>query len=679
MTVTTELCLSELAWTGAETAFAPGFPALKPDHVTVMHRTPAGVRTVLTRGVHFAAVIAAGTRLITVTPIALPPAPATLVIERTTPATQADVTFLDDVKFSAKVHQDLHDAAAMRSAEDRRNVAAALVTAADLAGASAASAAAAAAHAASALASAAAVGAAVGPITAQRVIGSDVGGTAKQLTPTEAMAFLADAPIVGNPSTAPRKLRDLLKDYVSFGSDDVDIAATPGTATTNRTKLQAIVDDAQARGRRVWSREKQPVVTIDGPIVAALGRSGGVRKDFVFDGNGMTLVPQFAGYGLEFNPVCLSADRDTGDGHAVLSVQGLYFGLSWYDPATVLVPAIGTTTPAVYAGAKAFRLGQHGYNFHPFNYADACFDVMAQGGRDTHAYAIFGEVMHLTFRGLVGRDGGGGLLQSVASAGDSQGEMNFYNCEFTGHSSSPPIEIAAYSPTGPMGGASMAQIAGLHHNGTIVYGMGSLLLGAGYGRLRDIWFNPGCQIDNTGPARNEANVPGLKALLTGNSDLNLLRIDGLYLEGYAGWTGPALHFERQAATTAMRDVKVRGSHFWGVNRTGATGNASAIDVFGGQGIVVADNDFGNFNSGNAATGAYLLANATGGVACDHVQFNGNTTHGPGPNVAGYIAIFANGCDHYQATMNIMQAANLPVEVAPLATPIRDINTGNIRY
>lgn len=119
MTVLTELCDVTQPWTGVETSFAPGFPARDLDHVKVEHKTAAGVVTALTRGLHYSATLASGTRLVTVTPIALPAAPADLRIYRRTSATHTN-QFVDGNSYPQTIHEDIADRDAMRSAENRR-------------------------------------------------------------------------------------------------------------------------------------------------------------------------------------------------------------------------------------------------------------------------------------------------------------------------------------------------------------------------------------------------------------------------------------------------------------------------------------------------------------------------------------------------------------------------------
>ena len=75
MTVSTELAYKELAWTGVETAFAAGFPAMATEDLRVRYRMPGGGVSTLALGVHFDATLAPGTRIATLFPLAMPAAP----------------------------------------------------------------------------------------------------------------------------------------------------------------------------------------------------------------------------------------------------------------------------------------------------------------------------------------------------------------------------------------------------------------------------------------------------------------------------------------------------------------------------------------------------------------------------------------------------------------------------
>lgn len=120
-TVSTEACTGSLNWTGVEASFVPGFPALDPSHLVVTYQPNVGVLVTLTAGVHYSAAID-GAGAVTVTPIAMPAAPGIVTIDRKTPAIQA-TNFINLGSFSPDIHTQLHDAAAMRSAEIRRDFA----------------------------------------------------------------------------------------------------------------------------------------------------------------------------------------------------------------------------------------------------------------------------------------------------------------------------------------------------------------------------------------------------------------------------------------------------------------------------------------------------------------------------------------------------------------------------
>lgn len=117
MTVTTEKARSFFDWTGVETSFSCGWPAETASHVFVSLKSTGGHEVQLVRGVHYSVTIAAGTRLVTITPLAFP-FPGLLTAERRTPATVVEV-LQDGQEYSLEVIQRLHDRAAMRSAEDR--------------------------------------------------------------------------------------------------------------------------------------------------------------------------------------------------------------------------------------------------------------------------------------------------------------------------------------------------------------------------------------------------------------------------------------------------------------------------------------------------------------------------------------------------------------------------------
>lgn len=125
MTVPTETAIASLAWTGVETSFVPGFRALAVTDVVVIAQNAAGVQVTLTRNTHFSVALD-GNGAVTVTPIALPTVPQTLIIYRATPAVQS-VDFANLGSYAPAVHTRLHDAAALRDAEARRDLARALL------------------------------------------------------------------------------------------------------------------------------------------------------------------------------------------------------------------------------------------------------------------------------------------------------------------------------------------------------------------------------------------------------------------------------------------------------------------------------------------------------------------------------------------------------------------------
>lgn len=122
MTVATELCHAERAWTGVETLFAPGIEALDVAHILLAYRAANGVVTELTRGLHIAVTRDVITGVITASPLAMPPAPGTVIFDRFTPAQQA-TNFANLDGYDAGVHTRLHDAAALRDAELRQKLA----------------------------------------------------------------------------------------------------------------------------------------------------------------------------------------------------------------------------------------------------------------------------------------------------------------------------------------------------------------------------------------------------------------------------------------------------------------------------------------------------------------------------------------------------------------------------
>jgi hypothetical protein len=115
MTVSLGTSYAERAWSGVETSFDPGMQAQDASHVSIRYLNGAGAISALTRNVHFSATIGAG-GAVSIAPIALPPAPGTLLITRRTPST-VSVQFNDLEDFPASEHQLLADAAALRDQE----------------------------------------------------------------------------------------------------------------------------------------------------------------------------------------------------------------------------------------------------------------------------------------------------------------------------------------------------------------------------------------------------------------------------------------------------------------------------------------------------------------------------------------------------------------------------------
>jgi hypothetical protein len=127
MTVSSEVCGPiSLRWTGAETSFPAGFAAGSRDAIEAFYLADAdGSASIpLTLDAHFGVTLADGSNLVTVTPLAMPAAPGTLILQRQTAALQ-ETDFGNLAAFSPAIHTALHDASAMRDAEMRRDLAAA--------------------------------------------------------------------------------------------------------------------------------------------------------------------------------------------------------------------------------------------------------------------------------------------------------------------------------------------------------------------------------------------------------------------------------------------------------------------------------------------------------------------------------------------------------------------------
>jgi hypothetical protein len=124
MTVASETCgPTKLRWTGVETSFSPGWQALTEDAVEVFYLADliGSVNLQLAVGINYSVDLADGSSLVTVTPLAMPAAPGTVTLLRQTPAVQA-TDFSNLAKFAPAIHTALHDAAALRDAEIRRDL-----------------------------------------------------------------------------------------------------------------------------------------------------------------------------------------------------------------------------------------------------------------------------------------------------------------------------------------------------------------------------------------------------------------------------------------------------------------------------------------------------------------------------------------------------------------------------
>lgn len=114
MTVISELCAVTRSWTGVETLFDTGFKALDATHV----RVTAG-DTVLVRGTHYTSQLSVS-GILQVLPLGgMVAAPATLLIERNTPATQENNLVNGDT-WDMEIFERELDGSAMRDAETRR-------------------------------------------------------------------------------------------------------------------------------------------------------------------------------------------------------------------------------------------------------------------------------------------------------------------------------------------------------------------------------------------------------------------------------------------------------------------------------------------------------------------------------------------------------------------------------
>lgn len=103
-----------LNWTGIETSFPAGFQARDRADVSVVSRVDT-IDTALTHGVEITIALDAS-GVVTVTPVAMPDTPATVIISRSTPKNQS-VDFSAAPVFSGEVHEQVADIAALRDAE----------------------------------------------------------------------------------------------------------------------------------------------------------------------------------------------------------------------------------------------------------------------------------------------------------------------------------------------------------------------------------------------------------------------------------------------------------------------------------------------------------------------------------------------------------------------------------
>ncbi len=92
MTVASELSSVTRLWTGVETVFSTGMPAIDAAHVSVSYMNASGVVVPLIRGVHYTSrLVPASARTaapLEVLPLSMPTPPLNLLISRVTPATQ---------------------------------------------------------------------------------------------------------------------------------------------------------------------------------------------------------------------------------------------------------------------------------------------------------------------------------------------------------------------------------------------------------------------------------------------------------------------------------------------------------------------------------------------------------------------------------------------------------------
>lgn len=121
MTIENQNSYRELAWSGVETSFNPQFRAEREEDITVQYEDADLAISDLTFGVHFDVALD-GDNNVTVTPLSMPAAPGTLLIERVTRALQ-ETDFQDLEDFPATTFTLLFDRLTMLVAENRRDIA----------------------------------------------------------------------------------------------------------------------------------------------------------------------------------------------------------------------------------------------------------------------------------------------------------------------------------------------------------------------------------------------------------------------------------------------------------------------------------------------------------------------------------------------------------------------------
>jgi hypothetical protein len=120
MTIPNENSYRELAWSGVETSFNPQFRAERREDVSVSYQDSLQTITALTLGTHFDVTLD-GDSNVTVTPLSMPAASGTLLIERNTRALQ-ETDFQDLEDFPAATYTLLFDRLTMLAAEAHRDI-----------------------------------------------------------------------------------------------------------------------------------------------------------------------------------------------------------------------------------------------------------------------------------------------------------------------------------------------------------------------------------------------------------------------------------------------------------------------------------------------------------------------------------------------------------------------------